>query len=149
MDNMCINKIKDMKFGYYLAQLTDRLAAGSDIQQLQGILNSEKLLDIRVFNEEAEFHCFRRNLRAEFSSRFVSDDQQKIDSFDEEQYIETDRSRYGTRYDSESDIDSMPIVLFDEMAKYRTVTIRYYFDEYSDGAVYIRDWRMVRLGEVK
>jgi len=135
-----VQKLKDLHYGSYLAQLTDRLEADNFTDDVNGIeqLDMEKVLDIRAFNEKKEIHLYRGDIGKEFYLR-VKNDETEVpqNSYDETQFLEKDKKRFGDR---------------SEFIKWNgdAIRIRNYINFYANGQAYVEDWRIagiVKKGE--
>ena len=134
--------------GFFIAALTDEYIVDSTDHMSEHALDkkSGKLLEIRVFNEMAEYRLFRGDIGSDFYERILSDDDAG-DTFDEVQYLDIDdsvdllggmvQSTGGGKY-------HLP---FDKK-KNAGIRIRYYLDRYeTTGQARIRDWRAVEFVE--
>lgn len=139
--------------GYVLAQLTDEYLVGCWPQEKDGLAGKEdKLLELRVFNPEAEYKLFRSRMGAPFKARCIDDSlaEPKRDYFNQEQYLDIDTKRLEEEqnnaevYATGGGKYSLP-VQFDNNNEAR-IKIRYYFSQYeSTGQAKIADWRVVEF----
>ena len=85
----CLSKV-DIKESKYIAMYVDSFCAGFDGEITS--INSKRLLEIRVFNEEAEFLATRGSIGEDFSWRITSDKNlNKNDYLETEQYLDINK----------------------------------------------------------
>ena len=148
-----INMIPAGFNGYVLAQLTDEYLVDCWPQEKDGLAGKEaKLLELRVFNPEAEYKLFRSRMGASFKARCIDDSlaEPKRDYFDQEQYLDIDTVRSEETREQGKVVTTgggeyrLPLRFADlQEAK---IWIRYYFDQYeSTGQAKIADWRVVEF----
>lgn len=137
----------------YIAILSDKIDCGtvSEGKLVSADTGNEpdlnKLLELRVFNENREYRAYRDNLsELSFEERIVSDDPKKYSScYDELQYLDRDDKRItaegkgnelfatgGGRY-----------FLPEKAIKKRKVLVRTYLKADDYGMEYAADWRIV------
>ena len=110
---------------------------------------TKELLDIRIFSPEGEIRLWRNNYIQDFKCRIVVDDSEMaIEQYlDEEQSLDIDANRSerlkgqyittgGGRY----------TVPFKDVNP-KKIKIRNYLDYYTTGQVYIKDYRIISIGE--
>lgn len=148
--------ITDIENGWIIAALTDKyLVDCADSEKTNRHIreNAEKVLDIRIFDKNAEHRLFRTGVGDnEFYQRSIYDRGEKRDSrdyYDEVQFLDIDEKKGheggfvkttgGGKY-------YLPLNRIVD-AKIR---IRYYLGEYEgSGQARIMDWRVVELMEGK
>lgn len=136
----------------FIAVLSDRVDCG---QYRGGLFISAeteaesdftKLLELRVFNEEAEYRAFRDNLGdTEFFERIASDDDQKYAvRYDELQYLDIDAARTAKCGEENALITTGggKFYLFDKENK-RKVLVRTYLKKGEHGIEFAFDWRII------
>lgn len=136
----------------YVAVLSDRVdcglyKGGSFISaQTNAESDFSKLLELRVFNEKAEYRAFRDNLGdTKFFERIASDDDEKYTiRFDELQYLDIDSARTAKCGEGNALITTGggKFYLFDKENK-RKVLVRTYLKKGEHGIEYAFDWRIV------
>lgn len=115
-----------------------------------------KLLDIRIFNKEKEVRMFRGDIGRKLQGRSVDDGKDipdRLEYFDEEQYLDIDDKRSEEVFAREKKVVatgggcySLPLQGFAD-AK---VKLRNYLGYYEEtGQVYVRDWRLMDLFQEK
>ena len=150
---------EEMKVGTIMISSADRFQIIRLSENLEDhVQNEDRILEIRVFNEQEERKLFRTNISSAFMERTIRD--QNITDpdfdaanfehmhFDETQYLDIDLTKG-------QDPKSMEVIstgggkyALPCNPKNAKVTIRYYLDQYSDsGQVKIRDWRIVEFVE--
>ena len=155
MSNYCNfwKAAEDMQ-GYFIAALTDELRVGVwPMADADYELNEEKVIEIRVFNDQKEIKIFRTDIGKEFSKVRIIDDNdlpEGMEFFSQDQYLDIDTNRSGNvpgyvkttgggRY-------FLPIRRYSDETK---VTINYYVTKDRDsGLAKVTDWRVVGFKEV-
>lgn len=139
----------------YIAVLTDRIDCGkySGGRFISASINEEsdfdKMLELRVFNEDAEYRAWRDNLgETSFKERIASDDKYSGDGFgtpfDELQYLDMDD---GKTHIEEGRLFSVTTgggsyALFGKETTGK-VLVRTYIKKGIHGLEYACDWRVV------
>ncbi len=136
--------------GFFIAAFTDEYIVDRTENISKYMLDEKKgkLLEIRVFNADAEYKLFRNDIGSGFSERVLMDND-AVDYYDEIQYLDIDdgvvladdmvQATGGGRY-------HLPM----ERKKNARVRIRYYFDKYeTTGQARVSDWRVVDFVEGK
>ena len=132
----------------YTAELTDRYLIGRWSQKQE--IDTDKLLEIRVFDQEKEVKLFRRDIGEKFHCRTIVDKSDDPDRFDVLQLLDKDGSKSrGTHYYTTGG-GEYEFSVTDTELKYPAVRIRYYLQYYPEtGQAYIADWRCVDFEEMK
>lgn len=137
--------------GFFVAAFSDAYVVdqfgegGSVLSQIEERI--EKLLELRMFNEDAEYKAIRTDIGREFRFRSIDDTAEERDCFDEIQMLDIDTEVHlpdgyvqatgGGRY-------HLPI----QHVKDAKVRVRHYLvkDE-TNGQARVDDWRLVTLME--
>ena len=138
--------------GYIIAALTDEYIVDYwPSEKYQEIVDREELvLEIRVFDNGSEMKISRGNIGSAFKERRISDkekDMEKIDIFDEVQYLDIDDTKeMKDRMVKTTGGGKFKLPLNKkENAKIR---IRYYLGKYErTGQARVEDWRVVGFEE--
>lgn len=143
--------------GWILAQLTDEYIVDywpMVFSTLEG--KSEKIFEIRIFNQKKEVKIFRVDLQDELKCRIIDDGLNKTERkgyFDEWQLLDIDLKR--THFDEDHIVRSTTGGTFrlplekSRLSENTGVKVRYYFDTYREnGQSFVCDWRAVSFGEV-
>ena len=92
--NEFIQKCDGLKDSYIIAALTDEFIVDRyplEKYSLDG--KEDKILEIRVFNENEEYKLFRTDIgKTDFYYRHICDEVETRDYFDEVQYLDIDTS---------------------------------------------------------
>lgn len=138
---------------FFVAQYTDKFDIG--IWNKNVIENTNKLLELRVFDKDKEWKLFRSDIGKDFSYRFQGEEDNKgegVDYFDEIQLLDIDitisskdsREMYttaGGKYKLPKDISDL-----DRAA----IRVRHYFGvDNESGQAFIRDYRLVDFDSAK
>lgn len=136
--------------GYAIIMTTDRFVADEYPLSTQNKeylkSNIEKLLDMRIFNEHAEYRVFRGDIGRSFMMRFKQDTEGE-DYYDDEQYLDIDESRSAPGFQKGKQVRAtgggyyaLPL----DSCKGIKLIIRNYLG-YRDGSgqAYIKDWRLL------
>lgn len=137
---------------FFVAQYTDKFDIG--IWNENTIENTNKLLELRVFDNKKEWKLFRSDLGKDFYSRYEDDTgkNEGVDYFDEIQLLDIDISR------SSKDSRKMCTMAGGEynLPKYidyldrAAIIVRHYFGvDNESGQAFIRDYRLVDFGSAK
>lgn len=119
---------------------TDFLFDISDLQE-------DKLLELRVFDENSEYRRYRSTIDKPFYERKINDQTDDTQYFDEEQYIDIDstRSEGNVRYSTGGGKFHLP----KDKLNATKIVIRNYIEFDGDGIASVCDWRIVKLKEAK
>ena len=138
---------------FFVAQYTDKFDIGIWNEDI--IENTNKLLELRVFDKDKEWKLFRSDIGKDFSYRLQGEDDNKgegVDYFDEIQLLDIDTKRLskdsrkmctmaGGEYNLPKYIDDL-----DRAA----IIVRHYFGvDNESGQAFIRDYRLVDFGSAK
>ena len=138
---------------FFVAQYTDKFDIGIWNENI--IKNTNKLLELRVFDKDKEWKLFRSDIGKDFSYRFQGEEDNKgegVDYFDEVQLLDIDitisskdsREMYttaGGKYKLPKDISDL-----DRAA----IRVRHYFGvDNESGQAFIRDYRLVDFDSAK
>ena len=138
---------------FFVVQYTDKFDI--DIWNENIIENTNKLLELRIFNKNKEWKLFRSDIGKDFSYRLQGEDDNKkegVDYFDEIQLLDIDTKRSskdsrqiyttaGGRYNLPKDISDL-----DRAA----IRVRHYFGvDNESGQAFIRDYRLVDFESAK
>ena len=138
---------------FFVAQYTDKFDIG--IWNENTIENTNKLLELRVFDKDKEWKLFRSDIGKDFSYRFQGEEDNKgegVDYFDEVQLLDIDTSKEckkselmkttaGGEYNLPKDISDL-----DRAA----ISVRHYFGvDNESGQAFIRDYRLVDFESTK
>lgn len=139
--------------GYVVAALTDeyivdRWPMSEDLSEKE-----EKILEVRVFNEEKEIKLFRTDIGKKFKDLRILDDSElygKFESFEQEQYLDIDTKRSvcddGYVFTTGGGNYRLPFGYSEESK----VIIKYYMEEEPDsGMARIADWRVAGFTGIK
>ena len=136
----------------YIAVLSDKIDCGlykngAFISAEPGYeIDLSKLLELRIFNEKAEYRAFRDNLgEAKLYKRIASDDDPKYEiRFDELQYLDIDTNRTAQCKEENALVTTGggKFFLSDKNNK-RKVLVRTYLTKGEHGIEYAFDWRIV------
>ena len=156
--NTILDKIKNVFSNcgdntFFVAQYTDKFDIG--IWNKNVIENTNKLLELRVFDKDKEWKLFRSDIGKDFSYRFQGEEDNKgkgVDYFDEVQLLDIDTSKEykkselmkttaGGKYKLPKDISDL-----DRAA----IRVRHYFGvDNESGQAFIRDYRLVDFDSAK
>ena len=145
--------------GFLAAAYTDKYEIGCWPQD-ETELDEDKLLEIRVFNQDREVKFFRADLSKEFRMREIDDTVSGIQNgrdyteyMDECQYLDIDTVRSEKRFAESHEVITTGggrFFLPAENMKDAKVIIRSYFEKDSKfGQARIFDWRVVGFMEGK
>lgn len=138
---------------FFVAQYTDKFDIG--IWNKNVIENTNKLLELRVFDKDKEWKLFRSDIGKDFSYRLQGEDDNKEEGvyyFDEVQLLDIDTSKEykkselmkttaGGKYKLPKDISDL-----DRAA----IRVRHYFGvDNESGQAFIRDYRLVDFESAK
>lgn len=138
---------------FFVAQYTDKFDIG--IWNKNVIENTNKLLELRVFDKDKEWKLFRSDIGKDFSYRFQGEEDNKgegVDYFDEVQLLDIDITKSskgkkmmcttaGGKYNLPKDISDL-----DRAA----IRVRHYFGvDNESGQAFIRDYRLVDFESAK
>lgn len=138
---------------FFVAQYTDKFDIG--IWNKNVIENTNKLLELRVFDKDKEWKLFRSDIGKDFSYRFQGEEDNKgegVDYFDEIQLLDIDITisskdsremctTAGGKYNLPKDISDL-----DRAA----IRVRHYFGvDNESGQAFIRDYRLVDFDSAK
>ena len=138
---------------FFVAQYTDKFDIGIWNENI--IKNTNKLLELRVFDKDKEWKLFRSDIGKDFSYRFQGEEDNKGEGvyyFDEIQLLDIDITRSskdlremyttaGGKYNLPKDISD-----FDRAA----IRVRHYFGvDKESGQAFIRDYRLVDFESAK
>ena len=134
---------------FFVAQYTDKFDIGIWNEDI--IENTNKLLELRVFDEKKEWKLFRSDLGKDFYSRYEDDTgkNEGVDYFDEIQLLDIDitRSSKDSRemYTTAGGIYKLPKDISD--LDRAAIIVRHYFGvDNESGQAFIRDYRLVDFG---
>lgn len=144
-----MNKAKYIE-GYIVAGLTDEYIVDSwPLMQKSSLKGKEnKILEIRIFNENEELKLIRTDISKDFALRYRKDENLSKDLYmDESQYLDIDTKKSGTVSENGGYVYAtgggkyyLPINEIEDSK----IKIRYYFDRYEEsGQARICDWRIV------
>lgn len=138
---------------FFVAQYTDKFDIG--IWNKNVIENTNKLLELCVFDKDKEWKLFRSDIGKDFSYRFQGEEDNKgegLDYFDEVQLLDIDITKSskgkkmmcttaGGKYNLPKDISDL-----DRAA----IRVRHYFGvDNESGQAFIRDYRLVDFESAK
>ena len=138
---------------FFVAQYTDKFDIG--IWNKNVIENTNRLLELRVFDKDKEWKLFRSDIGKDFSYRFQGEEDNKgegLDYFDEVQLLDIDITKSskgkkmmcttaGGKYNLPKDISDL-----DRAA----IRVRHYFGvDNESGQAFIRDYRLVDFESAK
>lgn len=121
---------------------------------VDGKLNIEKLLDVRIFNEIEEYRLYRDYCgNDDYNYVHVSDEEMKKDKqtdvYDDEQYLDIDLKRTTEKLQADGYVLAtgggkykFPIAIYGDMK----IKIRNYVSYDENGQAYIKAWRLVGFG---
>lgn len=128
---------KVKKYDYSLCIWTDR----TDFLKDKSLPDEDKLLEIRCFNENGEFHAFRSTVdKDEFISREITDAESCENSFDEEHYLDIDTTKAkedGKVFATGGGSYYLPV---EDAEK---IIVKYYYTFDDNGIARKTDWRIV------
>lgn len=129
-------KLAGMNEKYILAIWTDKADFVSKVADI------DKLLEVRVFNENGEFRAYRSMVKNDFKCRDINDSISFADgAFDETHYLDIDstcNSQVGLKYTTGGGSYHLPEGVTETMLK-----VRYYYKFDEDGVARKCDWRLV------
>ena len=129
-------KLAEMNGKYILAIWTDKADFVSEVADI------DKLLEVRVFDENEEFRAYRSVVKNDFKCRDINDSISFADgAYDEAHYLDIDttfNSQAGLKYTTGGGIFHLPDDVTETMIKVRNY---YKFDE--AGVARKCDWRLV------
>ena len=159
-----MNRVKEfiesaysLENAWIIAALTDQYIVDQKSETCLRTLeeNAEKVLEIRIFNNECEYKLFRTDIGKPFTCRVIKEEdiEKEIiegnNFFDENHYLDIDNTKPldtegrvtttgGGKYKLPIDIKSRP-----------TIRVRYYLGKYPEsGQARIEDWRIIEfIGE--
>lgn len=143
--------------GVVVAQLSDEYIVERWSEEISASLekNADKILEIRIFNEDEEHRLFRSDIGKEkFFERIIRDSEEDRDCFDEVQYLDIDTVMTGNHRKKGGMVTAtgggqykLSVINNIHDAKIR---IRYYLGRYEEtGQARVEDWRMVKFIEGK
>lgn len=115
-----------------------------DQTKLQNEWN-KKLLDIRVFNKDKEYRVFRGDLGSPFCYSCIEDDSEKLECFEDEQYLDIDTTKTGNGFVSATGGGSYKLPVYGKGDI--KVYIKNYIDYDTMGQAFIRKWRLTDIRE--
>lgn len=130
--------------GYAVLMYTDEFDV---VEYPCEIKDENKLLEIRIFNNECEYRMLRGCIGEEFSYRYVDDIDK--DYFEDYQRLDIDATKgkdYGKVFATGGGKYSLPINLASN-GKDLFVKIHSYIKYDDNGLAYIDDWRLVDFNE--
>lgn len=141
--------------GYIAAQMSDEFFMDYWPMQFESLDGKEdKILEIRVFNEDKEVKLFRGSLEEELKIRIIEDpsalDEESY--YDEFQFLDIDVPKTQANFSQDhmawtttSGCFRLPM---NRVTETSALKVRYYFGTYEQtGQSYICDWRAVTLME--
>ena len=138
---------------FFVAQYTDKFDIGIWNENI--IENTNKLLELRVFDKDKEWKLFRSDIGKDFSYRFQGEEDNKgegVDYFDEVQLLDIDITKSskgkkmmcttaGGKYNLPKDISDL---------NRAAIRVRHYFGvDNESGQAFIRDYRLVDFESAK
>lgn len=130
------DKLKEMNGKYFLAIWTDK------VDFVNKVIDTDKLLEVRVFDTNSEFRAYRSVVENDFKCRELNDSIPFADgTFDEAHYLDIDTTRNSQdslKYTTGGGRFHLPDDVTGTMIKVRNY---YRFDE--DGVARKCDWRLV------
>lgn len=159
-----IEQEMEEKDGYAIIMFTDRFEVDKyplseerkkDLEQNFG----QKLVDMRVFNEECECRIFRGDAGKKFHWRVrkdvkknQSDGRSSEQYFDDEQYLDIDEIKSKRSFKEEGKVYAtgggayrIPVKSYDEVKNAKLIIRNYLEYEEETGQAYIKDWRLVKI----
>lgn len=144
-------KEADNERGYILASLTDEYIVDKWPMEYCNLKGKEdKILEIRIFNDDKELKIYRTDIGKEFSCSIIKEDDYKDnDKVDEEQYLDIDTKKTKNNhevYSTGGGKYNLPL----EKLNDAKIQIRYYIDRYEEsGVARVCNWRCIALKEGK
>lgn len=145
--------------GFVLASLTDEYIVDGWTEQTdfstlkENIENKKnKVLEIRVFNQEQELKLFRTDIGQVFHKRTINDTNlSKDDYIEEQQYLDIDTKRSAALFKEEHKVRATGGGVYHLPPQIKQIEdvrlkVRYYFQKDEEtGVASIRDWRAVEF----
>lgn len=139
---------EDIEKGWMLASLTDEYIVDSWPSKGSHSISEDKLLEVRIFDDNCEHMLFRPDIGSSFSSRTINDGEDDRDHYDEIQYLDIDTKK---GIDTDGKVTTTgggkftaPVNNTDDAR----VRIRYYLGKYEEtGQARVEDWRVVEFLE--
>lgn len=139
--------------GYYTAALTDEFVTGAWPEESHKITDEKKIdkvLELRVFNEDGEYKWFRGNIGSEFTYRKLFDSEsgdEYEEPIEESQLLDVDSTRLGGRRVHTANGGSYELPFEVKTGDTPCVKVKYYVPRYNPddkGTVhaYVKDWRL-------
>ena len=157
-----LERAETMADAFIVASLTDEyivdhwpdmkgIASNGERNTLSG--KEDKILEIRIFNEEEERKLFRGDIGRSFHERRISDSDLKEEYYDESQLLDIDKKRSEESFSKTGRVRTigggsyyLPLPTMEEAR----VLVRYYLSRYEDsGQARISDWRLVKFQNEK
>lgn len=149
-----VDKYKKME-GYVFAAFTDGLLLGIWDQNIDFITEKwDRLLELRIFNENMEVKCYRASIGREFYERIMDkNEEENYDFYEENQILDIDTLRSAELNRETGDVLTtgggryhLPVVMTENVS---IVTRHYIRENEQTGQAEEFDWRMVGFAEVE
>lgn len=153
-----LKQAEAMTDAFIVASLTDEYIV-DDWPEMKGMASNgeenmlagkeDKVLEIRIFNEEEERKLFRGDIGKHFHERRISDNDLKEDYYDESQLLDIDKKRSEESFLKTGRVRTMgggsyylPLQSMEDAR----VLVRYYLSRYENsGQARVCDWRLVKF----
>ena len=146
----------DMKSGLVMIMETSKFTfesfgEDSPLQELKS-LDSSRILEMRIFDKDQEWHLFRDTPADSFHVRHADDRKglEKGSYFDEDQYLDIDTARSKDIFVQSRKVRATGggiYTLPQGDMEDAVIRVRSYVSYDGDGQAYIRDFRLVMKGE--
>jgi len=134
-----MSKIADKinQYKYAFAIWTDR---ADFIVDKSEALNEDKLLEIRCFDKNGEYHAYRSFVTSDFTEREITQDDKYDGWYDEPQYLDIDAQK-----SNGLDIMATGGGKYHLPVEAKKITVRFYYKFNEDGVAEKVDFRLVEF----
>lgn len=141
--------------GYVFAAFTDELIIGEWKQSMDSIaVKWDRLLELRIFNEEMEAKCYRASIGREFFERIIDrNNEDQSEFYEETQILDIDTLRSKEINQETGDVLAtgggryhLPVAMTESVS---IVTRQYIHKNEFTGQAEVFDWRLVKFAEAE
>lgn len=144
IDENINNKIKSLKFKNPKMLILTSDEIKLDCFEGENIEIGDRLLDIRIFDENKELRIWRDNIDEDYFYRVINDEEDSRDVMEEKHLLDIDTKKShnkvvvttgGGKYNA-----------FTKFNNLKYIHIKNYLNYYESGQVYVQDWRICYIG---